>query len=643
MHNNLKIKDNVVGYDTETTGVNPYHDPKARGFYPARPFAFSFCDIDGNTAYFRLDVDPFTRRVIPDKTTMKEIGAITGNRRIVKVGHNISFDIRMTEFSDIPHLGKVECTLNQAHVITGGSELSYGAKDLGVKFLGLDKDDESELHDATKKARTEAKKLGYCIATKEFFGDKAWKADYWLAPPDICKKYAISDAERTILFHLAWKEDILNDENLNKVYKREMKILWIAKKMEERGVRIFPKDLKRLRKDYEIYSAEWLYKINVNGGKGLNLNSPKQMIKKFFIDKEYTPKKWGNEIKGSAFFPELDSKKNPKCDGKFLKSISHEDKLAGAILEYKASEHMITGFLDPYEKFRVQESEDCWIIHPNYKQNGCRTNRFSCGDPNMMQVAAPDGGGKVAEIELRPREVFGPREGHIWYLPDYSQIEVWLFAYCSGEKAMIKALHSGHDFHGSIAEEVWGDESGYGENRSFYRKRGKLLMFCKIYGGGAGAVADLLRCSVEEARGFINEYERKLPGVRQFMKRMVNRAERDGKIVTPLGRIFYIDPRRTYISVNTLIQGLAAEIMKEAMIAVDELLEKRWKGCGMLLTIHDELVISVPLRYHSKRLMREVVTAMQGNFHKAVGCPVPLPVSVKYNTSRWSNSKKVEL
>lgn len=628
-HNNLKIKNNAVSYDCETTGLVPYGDEKRWGHFPARPFAFSFFDEDGNSAFFRLEVDPFTRRVIPVKSVLKEVEAILGNSKIRKVGHNLNYDIRMALLMNIKFSGPVDDTLIMAHIITGGAEPSYKLKDLGAKYLDISRDDESELEEATKKIRRRVKKLGWKIAEGEAFGDKPHKADTWMAPPELLETYAVKDAERTIMFDMLWREDILKDPQHARVYAREMRLFPIVREMEDRGVRVFPEKLKSLRKFYQAYMDKWRIEADKHGGKNMNFNSPKQLIKKFIDEKGYTPLK-------------TTPKGRPKVDGAFLQSISNKgDKLAKAILEYNGGAKMINTFLDPYERFRVKEGEE-WILHPNYRQCGPVTGRFSCGDPNLMQVASPDGGKKRTEVELRPREAFGPRPGYIWYLPDYSQIEVWLFAYSAQEPEMIKALLSGHDFHGSIAKQVWGDRPDFEEEWVHYRKRGKLIMFCKIYGGGSQAVADLLGCSKEEAAGFIKEYDDKFPGVRTFMKRMVNRIEREGKIYNPFGRVYYIDSRFSYKATNYFIQGSAADIMKEAMLAVHKVL-KKWPGSRLLLTLHDELIPEIPLKYHSKKLMRQIVYAMQGAFHKPFNMPNPLPVSMKIATKYWSETTEIKL
>lgn len=628
-YNNLKIKSNVVSYDCETTGLISYGDEKRWGHFPARPFAFSFFDEDGNSAFFRLEVDPFTRRVIPIKSVLNEIGAILGNKKICKVGHNLNYDIRMARLMAIPFAGPIEDTLIMAHVVTGGAELSYQLKDLGVKYLDISKDDEIALEEATKKIRRKAKKLGWKIAEGEAFGKKPHKADTWMAPPELLEAYAVRDAERTIMAKMLWLDEILKDPQHARVYAREMRLFPIVGRMENRGARVFPEHLKILRKFYQAYMDKWRIEADKYGGKGMNFNSPPQLRQKFIKEKGYQPLK-------------ATGKGTPKVDGAFLQSIANRgDKLAKAVLEYNGGAKMINTFIEPYERFRVPEGKN-WVLHPNYKQCGPVTGRFSCGEPNLMQVASPDGGKKRTEVELRPREAFGPRPGYIWYLPDYSQIEVWLFAYSAQEPAMIKALLSGHDFHGAIARQVWGDRPDFEKNWVHYRKRGKLIMFCKIYGGGAQAVADLLGCTKEEAAGFIQEYDSMFPGVRTFMKRMVNRVEREGKIYNPFGRVYYIDSRFSYKATNYFIQGSAADIMKEAMIAVDNVL-KKWPGSELLLTLHDELIPEIPLKFHCKKLMRQIVLAMQGDFHKPFNMPNPLPVSMKIATKRWSDTLEIKL
>lgn len=626
------IKDIYLAFDTETTGLNPWGNFKELGFHPARPFAFSFCNFDFKSQYYRFPVVPTTREVNYQSRqfTLRQLKKLLEDPHVIKIGHNIGYDIRMCRHIGIEVKGEIHDTLIMAHVVTGGSLLSYGLKELGVSIAGFPDDDERDLKEATRKARLAGKKLGWSLANKDQHGRDPIKADYWMAPEHMCEKYAVQDAQRTMMFFQSWFEKIMSDPLLKRVYEREMALSRVVAKMENRGSRVFSEDLIRLRKFYEDYRAKQLVIAEANGGKGLNFRSPTQMVKKFIDEKGHTP----------IYFTK---KGNPQINGDFLKHLAENknEPLAKAILESKGASHMISGFLDPYERFKVKENDTTWVLHPNYRQCGPITGRFSCGDPNLMQVASPTTGRRRTEVTLRPREAFGPRDGYVWYLPDYSQIEVWVFSFLAKEQAMCQALLEGRDFHGAVAEKVWGKLPTFKTDHSYFRKRAKLLMFCKLYGGGVRKVAYLTDSTVEEAEKFVREFDSQLPGITTFMKRMINRAEREGKIINPLGRTYYIDSRFSYKAVNYLVQGTSADILKNAMIRINTLFETKWKDCHILLTLHDELVMEIPLKYHSKKLMRDIITEMQKDSTE-VGIPVPLPVGMKIAKSRWAETIEIE-
>ena len=622
----------VVAVDTEATGLTPYGTLQRWGYAPARPFAVSMCWLNGKTQYWRWPVNGKTREVQYDAHPQyrKEIQAILGDPTIRKVWFNIAYDLRMLSHAGFTVRGPVDDTQIMMHVLTGGNELRYALKPLAKKYLGYSDDDETALQDATIKARHDAKKRGWALAVKEHMGREPIKADYWMAPPAICERYAIGDVERTILlYHLAVRE-LRAAPSLLSVYRREMRLFRTIYGMENVGTRVFHKDNQNLITFYTRYMDSQLRVTERAGGKGLNFRSPKQMHRVFYDERGYAPKinENGNRRLNSTDLLEL--------------ATLHHDELANAILEYKAADHTVRSFLHVYERFRVEEQPGVWVLHPNFRQCGPVTGRMSCSDPNLMTVASADTGRRQAKIPYRQREVFGPRDGHVWYLPDYSQIEVWLFACLSKDQDMLRTLTSGHDAHGEISRQVWGNQPDYAENHKYYRKRGKLVVFCKLYGGGVKKVASLLECSVDEAAKFVHQFDSRYPGAKLFMNRMVSRAEREGKIFNPYGRVYFIDPGFSYKAVNYLIQGTAADVLKNSLIRLDDLFQKRWKGVRLLLPLHDEIVIEVPRKYHSKQLMREIMTTMQQD-SKLVGMPVPLPVAMKIATKRWSDTTDIIL
>ena len=621
------LRGDLIAYDTETTGLNPWRSQAylRYGMCPARPFAFAFCDRFGNSAYVRWEVDPKTRRVIPEPKSRKFMADMLGDPSIVKVGHNLMFDIRMSRKSKIKFdWKKIHDTQFMSYVFTGGSLPAYGLKELGKLWLEIGDEDQKDLEASAIKGRARGKKKGWKIARKETHGQKYVRADYWLADWKLCKKYAIGDVERTMLIYLGLKEEF--EPYMQDIYDMEIQLSREVYLMEAAGIPVHPNKLKSLRKWYGFYAAKWLKVAHANGGKGMNFDSPKQMVAKFCGELGFKTK---NRTKTGQ----------PSVDNSELKRLSEKSKLAKAILEYKVGHGMISKFINSYERFMVKEG-DIYVLHPNFRQIGTKTARFSCSDPNMQQAAAEDSVKKQADVGLKPREALGPRPGNFWYLPDYSQMEVWIFAFQANDPIMTKALLSGEDVHLATSKQVWGDRSDFEDNKKLYRKKGKTMQFLKQYGGTSKAGSELMNCSRSEAQDAIDLYDERLPGVNRFVRKMSDLAERQGYIENPFKRRTLVDHDRSYTAVNYLVQGTCADIMKRAMIRIPKMLRKKWPQCRMILTVHDELAIEGSLKNHCPQLRKDIIREMQRD-SKLVGLPVPLPVSMKYTETVWSEAKEI--
>lgn len=628
------LKGSVIGYDTETTGLNPWSSAvyAKYGMAAARPFAFAFKDVFGNSAFIRWEVNPKTRQVIASKRDIKDMSEILGDPNIVKVGHNISFDIRMSRLSGIKFdWTKIHDTQFLAHVLTGGSLFSYALKTLASQWLEMENTSQKELEENTKKARHEAKKKGWNISNEEVHGKKEhWRADYWLADPEVLKKYALDDLEMTVPLYLGLAEKLEEAPSLKPVYETEIAVMKELYRMEMAGVNCFPEKLKTLRKFYQNYSDSWKKKIDALGGKGLNVNSPKQMVNLFV-------KQRGNKV-----YNFTDSGA-PSIDNDELLRLSEKDPLAKAVLECKASESMILKFINPYERFRAQ-SKNCWVLHPHFKQTTI-TGRLACADPNLQQVASPDSIKKKADIVLKPREALGPRPGYFWYLLDYSQMEVWLFVFQAKDKILMQALLDGVDVHEAVGKQVWGHLPDWKPGKTIYRKKGKTTMFLKQYGGTAKAGAALFGCSRSEAQDIIDEFDRRLPGVSDYVERKTRFAEKAGMIENVFGRRYYLDSRFAYKAVNYDVQGPCADMIKRAICRIGPILrfKKEWEA-KLVLTIHDELVVEVSERadkLYRRKIIDAVKTEMQRD-SKKVDLPVPIPVGCKITSTTWAEARELE-
>jgi len=687
----LKVRGNIISTDSETTGMLPWgesrrvrydfgtkKDPEVqyRRIAPAAAFVWTFCDQEGNTDYLRAKVDPITREVKWNPKQLALVHDFWANEKITKIGHNPRFDVMMAEASGAVVRGKVIDTQIVAHVATSGQELTYALKQLCKKWFNYSDGDERALLNEVNKLRHKAKQQHWSIATKEFAGTKPQKADMWLASDKLLRDYGVGDAIRAMLVYMAWWEEIQKDKRTKEVCDREHKLFWVLKDMETTGVRIYRPRVRSLIKFYDDYRAEQRTIAEAHGGAGLNFKSTPQMSKVFYESRRHVPTYTGtfNEklgrfnysLNGEALLRmgqgyviqpndwfEMARKddrlplgakwiRNKKTGARYIKVPP--DPLAKAVLEHNAAQQTNNSFLHVYRKYWTKESPGVWVLHPGFKQTGAITGRLSCSDPNLQQVASETTGRRKADIQSRPREAFGPRPGTIWYLPDYSQIEVWLFAYLSGEKAMQEALMSGRDFHGSIAKQVFGTRDDFADLADYYRKCAKLIMFCKLYGGGVPKVAKLLKSDLDTATEFVAKYEMELPGVKRFMSELIKEATEIGTIWSPFGRRYTFDKNYAYRAVNYLIQGTAADVMKNGLINVWQMLKDKpeWKGVRLLVTVHDEMILEVPKNLHCLELMTDIIRAMQMD-SKRLGLPVRLPVEMKIAKTRWSRATKIKL
>lgn len=553
-------------------------------------------------------------------------------------------------------------------------------------------------------------------------GKDASRADYWMADPDLCETYARLDGYRTaVLFEhekAALDDDKEQGGKLWDCMKSEIECQPNLFAMENRGIAIDIDHTKMLREEYHGFAVEAKNKLTEMGLADLNPKSPKQVCEYFFgvrgrVPTEYSTNDEGEDVacihcaaqvldpEGKPVRRETMTKtgkrimravkrspgckicqftgRNPKCDGEYLQKIAWkfdkakdkmvvDDEAAYWMLRYDGSKHMLVNFFDVYLALADEDpfsSPGNKRLHPNYKQVGPVTGRLACERPNLMQVASDDTPRKHSDISYRTRECFVARENYYLYLPDYSQVEVWIFASLAKDQLMLDTLMTGRDFHGTIAHTVWGSEFDLDgaleaknkaaaaltalESKNLgvyvkYRKRSKMVMFLKLYGGGPDAAADLLQCTVEEAKAFIKDYDTRLPGIPRFMRECIRAAKERGYIINPFGRKYPIPSNLAYKSTNYMIQGSAASVMKRSINRISALARTTRYGGRMfpLLNIHDEHVIEVHKSIHGKQTMLDIIKAMQGDDHLFLGCPVPLPVGMKFTKTRWSEVEEVK-
>lgn len=651
-----------VAVDTETTGLNRWKG--------ARVFAVSTCDEDGNTTWLEQTVDPKTR--VPQAISRKDrarLEALLTCTKTVKTFFNLLFDANMLDAIGLPVKGPVAEVSFMARAVNN-LENSYALKPLSKKYAGIDDDDEKELHAAVVLARRTARKLGWPTAEDV-------EADYWLPetmwrlmpkaaqaagiPRGLCEKYGVRDAERTIVLDAMYRKG-MDELDAWPAYELNMQLLPYTLRMIKRGVAVDIDEIKEARRESEELIKKAVVELKkANNGKMLNPNSPKQVATLLFdklgLESIETTKTGQHKTGIEALLPHK------------------ENEVVRALLSYRANEKAIGTFFDKYEDV-AEKIDGQLIVHAHYKQWGALTSRYTCTDPNLQQVSDPTtSNSRMPEFVVNIRRVFVPRRNHVWYMPDYKQVEVVIFADISGEPTLKQAILDGKDIHDVTTENVWGgrdnpkalrcimellktrdakraaallDEHDWSVVQTekaigmkTWRKKAKAVTFTKIFGGGVGALMSWIPGMTRvEGIETLRDYDVAFPQMAEKVAELEHRGRKDGFVRNPYGMILRVDPWASYKIVNHLVQSTAALLMKSGMIKCGNYLDEIELDAQMVLTVHDELGFEFLREHAFKSVLRKLAALMSDH-----GGVLSLPIAVDMDkvTERWSKKEKVRL
>lgn len=457
------ISGKKVACDTEATGLRPWHGD--------RPFAFSFCNPDGDTYYIEWTVDPKTRMPDVKKEDRKRLRDFMEDERITKVFFNAKYDIRMIEMGleivvagpggAVREGGRFEEVTFKAHACNS-REPSFGLKPLSSKYLDMPADDEEDLSKAVRRMRLWAKKEGWRIGFEEkenSEGELKFKqhpaADKWIpytawklgkswarkGDASLCKKYAVGDARRTMGLDLMY-DVVMEDLEVRECYERELELFQAVYEMEDRGSTVHLDRIDReLQKARKILVESKKELCEVHGWKGMNPKSSKQISEMLFDWNDLPPHpKYNRSTQLEALTPNI-----------------HNPAVA-AVLRYRTVEKGIGSFFLKYKRLGIPKADNpnVLVLHSSFKQTGTDTRRFSSSDPNLQQVSSPESSRHGTVLDIR--EVFGPEEGNVWLASDYDGQEIRLYAEASQEPNMMKALAEGRDIHSMVISKICGGE-----------------------------------------------------------------------------------------------------------------------------------------------------------------------------------------
>lgn len=557
-----------VCFDTETTGLD---------MFTSDLVGLSFCYAEGEAYYVSLPEDK-----TESKEVLREFKVFFENDRIEKIGQNMKFDLLMLWQYGIELKGKLFDTMIAHYLVQ--PELRHGMDYLAEIYLNY---------------RT--------IHFEDLVGAKG-KNQADIRTVDINKlcDYAAEDADVTFRLKQILEKELKENALENLFYEIEMPLMQVLATMEHTGVRI---DSEALRQSSVILTDEMLNlekEIHDMAGYEFNVSSPMQVGEILF-----------DRLK-------LDDKAKKTKTGQYstsediLEKLQSKHPIIGKILDYRGLKKLLSTYIDALPQLI---SPVTGKVHTSYNQTVAATGRLSSTNPNLQNIPIRDAQGK--EI----RKAFIPDADCLFFSADYSQIELRIMAHLSGDKNMLEAFNSGHDIHTATAAKIY--KIPLEEVTSDMRRKAKTANFGIIYGISVFGLSDRLSIPRAEAKELIEGYFATYPDVKKYMDNAIQKAKEMGYVETLLGRKRFLPDINSQNSIvrgfaernaiNAPIQGTAADIIKIAMVHIQNRLEKENLQAKMTMQVHDELNFTVP-KNELEVLKKAVIEEMEN----AINLQVPL-------------------
>jgi DNA polymerase-1 len=538
----------LTAFDTETTSIDPFK---------AQLVGLSFSVECRCAAYV-----PVTHRYTgaPEQRTLEKV--LTRLRpwledpQHAKVGQNIKYDMHVLANHGVKLAGVQHDTLLQSYVLE--SHKSHDMDNLAERHLNV---------------RT--------ITYDEVTGKGANRIPFEQVAVERATEYAAEDADVTLRLHQALFPQIDGDEKSCRVYREiEMPVMHVLQRMERNGVLLNLELLAQLSREFGGKMLELEAKAHAQAGQPFNLNSPKQ-IQDILFDKQKLP-----VLKKTP-------SGTPSTDEDVLAQLALDHPLPKMILEYRGLAKLKSTYTD---KLGEMINRQTGRVHTCYGQAVAVTGRLSSSDPNLQNIPIRTAEGR------RIREAFIADAGCHIVSADYSQIELHIMAHISRDASLLRAFELGEDIHRATAAEVFGLELSVvsGEQRRY----AKAINFGLIYGMSAFGLSRQLDIERSAAQQYMDRYFARYPGVAQYMQRTREMAREQGYVETVFGRKLFLPEIRSSsparrqgaerAAINAPMQGTAADLIKMAMIKVDEWLASERLASRLIMQVHDELVLEVP-------------------------------------------------
>jgi len=578
-------KQKEICVDLETTSKDPLQ---------AEIVGWAVCWQPGESYYLPVDGPSGSQHLDPDSvlTAMKPILADT-SRTIVN--QNIKYDwlVLRRAGAEIGHPGM--------DPMIGDFLLEAGARSHGQDEL------------------TRRHLFRTMIPISDLIGKGKQQLKMFEVDVDRVAEYASEDADMALrLAHVI--EEKLKAAGLFELYwNLERPLIPVLVEMEWNGIRVDVEELQRQSTQVTARLQELMTEIHTLAQSEFNIDSPKQLAKVLFEDLKLPIQKR--------------TKTGPSTDQEVLEKLSEFHALPRLLIEHRMLSKLKGTYLDALPKLVHPQTKN---VHTSFSQVAASTGRLSSSDPNLQNIPIRTEEGRLI------RKAFIPSRPD-WKLVclDYSQIELRMLAHFCQDAALLNSFRNGEDIHASVAAQVYG--VALNQVTTAQRRVAKAVNFGVIYGQTAYGLAITLGISKDDAAQFIDDYFARYASIDRFIRETLNECRRTGYAQTILGRRREISgirprifgnlnlPERT--AVNAVIQGSAADLIKQAMINIHARLRHEQHPARMLLQIHDELVFESP-----EEAVPTLIELARHEMSTALRLEVPIVVDCKVGDN-WLNAE----
>ncbi|KHT10555.1 DNA polymerase I [Pectobacterium carotovorum] len=538
----------VFAFDTETDGLDTL---------TANLIGLSFAIKPGEAAYLPLAHDYLDA---PEQLDRAQVLALfkplLEDEKLLKIGQNLKFDKGVMQRYDIDLRGIAFDTMLESYVLDSVAG-RHDMDSLAERYLS---------HKT--------------ITFEEIAGKGKNQLTFNQVALEQAGPYAAEDADVTLHLHQKLWGKLQPHTDLCQVFQTiDMPLVPVLSRIERTGVLIDPAILAEHSKELTIRLAELETQAYELAGEEFNLSSTKQ-LQGILYEKQKLP------------ILKKTPKGAPSTNEEVLAELALDYPLPKLILEYRGLAKLKSTYTD---KLPLMINPATKRVHTSYHQAVTATGRLSSSDPNLQNIPVRNDEGR------RIRQAFIAPKGYSIVAADYSQIELRIMAHLSGDKGLLNAFANGLDIHRATASEVFG--TALDKVTSEQRRSAKAINFGLIYGMSAFGLSRQLNIPRSESQKYMNLYFERYPGVQDYMERTRQQAAEHGYVSTLDGRRLYLPDIHSRnamarkgaerAAINAPMQGTAADIIKKAMIAIDDWLQKDTPKVKMIMQVHDELVFEI--------------------------------------------------